>query len=195
MQAVALPMAVAPPRPAAPSRADRRLAGRLRRQDPEGIRAVHDAHGATVYGFLRRALGDTGEAEDVFQQVMLEVWRRGPDYDPARASLLTWVMTIARSRAIDARRRRRPEPHDPDTLPVEPTDAGLDDLAERWRLADYLGRLTADEREVLHLRFHVGLSQTEIAERTGIPLGTIKTRMVRGLERLRDMLDAEEAAS
>ena len=181
-------------RPAAPTRQERRLARALRRGDADALQAVHEAHGSVVFGFLRRALRDEGEAEDVFQQVMLEVWNRGADYDPSRASMLTWIMTIARSRAIDAMRRHRPEPRDPASLPeVGAPEAELDRMAERWRIAGLLQRLSEDERDLLRMRFHDELSQTEIAARTGVPLGTVKTRMVRALERLRELIDAEEA--
>src|SRR3954451_22378746 len=102
--------------PKRPDRPERRLAQRLRRADPSALEAIYAAHGSIVFGYLRQALNDAAEAEDVFQQVMTEVWRRGADYDPGRASLTTWIMLIARSRAIDALRRRRPEPQDPATL-------------------------------------------------------------------------------
>ena len=120
----------------------------------------------------------------VHQQVFLEVWQRASSYDPQRASILTWIMTIARSRAIDELRRRVPEPQDPG----EHTRLGLtedddperspDALVERWRVAHLLSRLRAEESELLRMRFYEGLSQAEIAERTEIPLGTVKMRMV-----------------
>jgi RNA polymerase sigma-70 factor (ECF subfamily) len=181
--------------PAAPA-AERRLAAQLQAGDPDALAVLHATYGRTVFGFLRGALADRGAAEDVFQIVMTEVWRRGGSYDPARAGLLTWVMTIARSRAIDELRRRVPEP-DQDAVAelsaAEDPAAFADELAERWRVAHLLTLLPPDEAEALRLRFYAELSQTEIAERTGIPLGTVKTRMVRGLERLRDLLEAEDA--
>lgn len=180
-------------RPAA-GRADRRLAKGLRRADPRALEAIHETYGRTVHGYLRGALADAGAAEDVFQRVMTEVWRRGAQYDPDRGTVLSWVMTIARSRAIDELRRRRPEP-DADAvvrLAAHPAPGeDPDDLAERWRVAHLLDRLPREEAELLRLRFYDDLSQTEIAERTGIALGTVKKRMVRGLGRLREALDAE----
>lgn len=128
------------------------------------------------------------------QQVMVEVWQRGPQYDPRRGSLLTWIMTIARSRAIDNLRRRVPEPRDPSLRSTDAEAAaadGVDELIDRWRLADLLARIPREEAEALRLRFYGGLAQPEIAERMGLPLGTVKTRMVAGLVRLREML-AEE---
>jgi RNA polymerase sigma-70 factor, ECF subfamily len=181
----------------APSRTDRRLAARLRRRDPQALRDLHTDLGASVFGFLRHALGDRGTAEDVMQQVFLEVWQRGPDYDPRRGSPLAWVMTIARSRAIDHLRRRIPEPRDPAGAADEDPrgDFELDELLERWRLAALLGRLPVQEADVLRRRFYEGRSQAEIAEETGVPLGTVKSRMVAGLARLREALDQEEQAA
>ena len=181
----------------APDRAEVRLAQRLRDGDPDALAEMYRQFGATTFGFLLRALRDRGAAEDVQQQVFTEVWRRAGEYDPARAGLLTWTMTIARSRAIDHLRRRIPEPRDPDvdarTIESSQDDeTGSDALAERWRMAHYLGRLPEDERTLLRMRFYDELSQTEIADRTGIALGTVKARMVRGLGRLRELIEAEE---
>ncbi len=148
-------------------------------------------------GFLVRTLRDRAAAEDVFQQVFLEAWQRGPAYDPDRASPLTWVMTIARSRAIDQLRRRVPEPRDPaGSLALLEGDgdheAVVDALIERWRFAALLGQLPEEEADLLRRRFYAGATQSEIAAATGIPLGTVKMRMVQGLGRLRDLLDREE---
>lgn len=130
------------------------------------------------------------------QQVFLEVWQRGPSYDPERASLLTWVMTIARSRAIDHLRRRVPEPRDPAgtlaLLESDGLDASLDELAEQWRIAGLLARLSDEEADLLRRRFYDDMSQREIARITGIPLGTVKMRMVQGLERMRELLAEED---
>ncbi len=179
------------------SRADRALADGLHKQDPAALRELHQTCGRTVLGFLVRTLGDRGAAEDVFQQVFLEVWQRGPSYDPDRAAPLTWIMTIARSRAIDHIRRRVPEPRDP-TGTIELLEgeadpaADLDALVEQWRVSALLERLPDEEADLLRRRFYGGASQREIAETTGVPLGTVKMRMVQGLSRLRDLIDAEE---
>ncbi len=129
------------------------------------------------------------------QQVFLEVWRRSDRFDPERGKLLTWVMTIARSRAIDHMRRRVPEPIDPEVAATSveaPSGAGeIEALADQWRLRALLDRLPAAEAELLRLRFYAGFSQSEIAEREDIPLGTVKTRMVSGLRRLREMIEEE----
>lgn len=180
---------------AMPNPEEDRLVARLRDRDPGALRELYDRFGRITFGFLLKTLRDRGAAEDVQQQVFFEVWRRSGSFDPERGKLLTWVMTIARSRAIDHMRRRVPEPVDPELAArsVEaPSDPGaIDALAEQWRLRALLDRLPAAEAELLRLRFYAGLSQSEIAGRNGIPLGTVKTRMVSGLQRLREMIEEE----
>jgi len=185
---------------ATPSREEARLSERLRDRDPEALREVYERCGRVSFGFLVKALGDRAAAEDVQQQVYLEVWRRGDRYDPERGSLLTWVMTIARSRAIDHVRRRVPEPVEPEVAAgaaeVERVVEGevegeVEALAERWRMRALLERLPDAESELLRMRFYGGLSQSEIAAREEIPLGTVKTRMFSGLRRLREMIEEE----
>jgi RNA polymerase sigma-70 factor (ECF subfamily) len=175
------------------SRADRALGDALRAGDDRALETFHARYGASIFGYLLHVLRERAAAEDVFQQVMTEIWRRGSRYDAARGSLATWALTIARSRAIDELRRRRPEPHDPAVLPEphDPAPAPQDEALDRWRMAHLLSRLPSDERRLLELRFYGDLSQTEIAGQTGLALGTIKSRMVRGLERLRALMDEE----
>jgi RNA polymerase sigma-70 factor (ECF subfamily) len=171
------------------------LVAGLRRGDPDALAEIHRTFGAAVLGYLRSALRDSATAEDVHQEVFLEVWRRGPSFDPARGSLGTWIMLIARSRAIDHLRKRIPEPIDPagpraaTMQQEEDPSASPDTLVERWRMAVLIAQLPDEEARMLRMRFHDGLSQSEIAERTGIPLGTVKTYMVRGLRRLKDLME------
>jgi len=184
------------------SRAERRRLEGLRRRDPATLAGIYEEYGGTTFAFLRRALGDRGAAEDVQQQVFLEVWQRGPSFDPERASLLTWILTIARSRAIDHHRRRAPEPRDP-TIAAELSDRAaaadqvdeLDALVGEWRVAHLLGRLPEEEADLLRRRFCDGRTQSEIAAATGVPLGTVKMRMVQGLDRLRELIEIEERAA
>jgi RNA polymerase sigma-70 factor (ECF subfamily) len=175
------------------SRADRALGAALRSGDARAVETFHAQYGSTIFGYLLHVLRERAAAEDVFQQVMTEIWRRGARYDAARGSLATWALTIARSRAIDELRRHRPEPHDPAALPepAEPGPLPQDEALDRWRMSHLLSRLPSDERRLLELRFYGDLSQTEIAAQTGLALGTIKSRMVRGLERLRALMDEE----
>lgn len=175
-----------------------RLIAALNRRDPEALNAIHEEYGAVLLGYLGGILGDRATAEDVLQVTLLEIWERGAGYDPSRASLLTWMMMIARSRAIDHLRKRLPEPRDPlaaaDVFERERNPASETDLLlERWRIAQLLQRIPAEQAEILRLRFQAGLSQPEIAARIGVPLGTVKMRMVQALERLRTMIDSEEA--
>jgi RNA polymerase sigma-70 factor, ECF subfamily len=178
-------------------RDDRRLAVALRAGDAAALETFHARYGAAVFSYLLHVLRDRPAAEDVFQTVMTEVWRRAGRFDPERGSLITWALTIARSRAIDELRRRRPEPLDPAALP-EPASASApapqDQALDRWRMAHLLSQLPADERRLLELRFYAERTQTEIAAETGLALGTIKSRMVRGLERLRGLMDEEGLA-
>jgi RNA polymerase sigma-70 factor, ECF subfamily len=177
------------------ARHERRLIRALRREDPRAVELVAEAYGSLLRGFLSEALDDRDAVADVLQQTLLEVWRRGHDYDPERASLATWLLVIARSRAIDHLRRRVPEPVDSDSLAAiadrdRPDETGV--LLERWRMAGMIAALPREEARMLRLRFYEGLSQSEIAERTEMPLGTVKMRMVQALDRLRSMLDEEE---
>jgi RNA polymerase sigma-70 factor (ECF subfamily) len=179
-----------------PSRDERRLAARLARGDEAAIREIQSEYAGLVRGYLQQLLRDRAAAEDVLQQVMLEVWQRGRSFDPARSALSSWVMLIARSRAIDHLRRQLPEPHDPavtaslvDRLARHEHEA--DEMAEQWRIAHLLTQLPREESLVLRMRFHEELSQSEIAAGTGIPLGTVKMRMVSGLARMRELMEQE----
>jgi RNA polymerase sigma-70 factor, ECF subfamily len=178
-----------PPRDLDPAEAA--LIARLQAEDEGAISAFEERYGRALTGFLRDSLPDRGAAEEVRQQVLTEIWRRGADYDPERASVLTWALMIARSRAADERRRRRPAPVDPAAIEEAAADPELDELLERWRVAALLERIPGAEAAVLRLRFYEGLTQSAIAARTGVPLGTVKTRMVRGLARLRELIEEE----
>jgi RNA polymerase sigma-70 factor (ECF subfamily) len=166
----------------------------LRSGNSAAIAEVEDRYGRVLSGFLRQALPDPLSVDDIRQQVLVEVWRRGPEFDPQRASPLTWILMIARSRVIDEQRRRRPEPVDPSSAEeFSGTEAETSErLLERWRLAGLLEQIPRDEATTLRLRFYEELSQTEIAERTGMTLGTVKRRMVVGLSRLRELIEEEE---
>ncbi len=177
-----------------PSREERRIAARLRRRDRTVLGELYAEHGRMTFGFLLRALGDRGAAEDVQQQVFLQAWQRGAEYDPRRASPATWLMLLTRSRAIDHLRRRVPEPHDPLAAAERAggeRDPGLTELHDAWWLAATLGELPDEEAEVLRLRFGDGLTQAEIAVRLGLPLGTVKSRMARALNRLRTTIEED----
>lgn len=175
------------------------IASAMRHGDPAAIDALYSEYGGTVFGYLMRALGDRTAAEDVHQQVFAEIWERTDTYDPERAGLLTWILTVARSRAVDHLRRgsRRPEPRDPAGVAAladaRAAKISPDDLMiERWRVAHLLQRIPREEAELLRMRFYQDRNQREIAELTGIPLGTVKMRMVQALERLRELIEEED---
>jgi RNA polymerase sigma-70 factor, ECF subfamily len=180
----------------APSTNELRIAAGLRRRDPDAVRALYDEYGPGALALVHDAIRDRAAAEDVFQQVLLEAWLRCRSYDPTRASLRTWLATIARSRTIDHLRRRVPEPWDPATAAA--SAAGAEEhgaeILDRLMLDELLRRLPPAEAEVVRLRFHIGLSQSQISTLTGLPLGTVKSRMTSALRHLRSMLE-EEARS
>jgi RNA polymerase sigma-70 factor (ECF subfamily) len=187
----------APLPPGRRRRADRQTTRALQDRRPEALTLLMQAHGGTILGYLTQLLRDRATAEDVLQQVLLEVWQRAPSYDPDRAGLLTWVLMIAKSRALDELRRRVPEPVDPSTAAegealTRASESDPERMLEQWRIAALLERLPREEASLLRLRFYDDLTQTEIAARTGISVGTIKTRMVNGLAQLRDLLEAEQ---
>jgi RNA polymerase sigma-70 factor (ECF subfamily) len=181
--------------PRSVNREEQRLAQRLSQHDETALADVYARYGRATFGFLLKALRDRAAAEDVQQQVFLELWQRAAQFDPARGSLFTWVMTVARSRAIDQLRRRIPVPQDPSGSPAleTPVEPVVDELVEHWHMVELLRRLPHEEAELLRRRFYGGLSQSEIASETGVPLGTVKMRMVSGLRRLRAMMEPEEA--
>lgn len=169
----------------------------LKRGDEQALERLHAEYGRVVFGYLRRMLGDFGSAEDVHQQVFTEVWRRGASYDPQRASVLTWIMQIARSRAIDHLRKNVPEPVEIDETFPTASPAGHEftsEVDDRWQVAQMLQQIPREESELLRERFFLGKSQTEIAADRGLALGTVKMRMVSGLKRMRQLLDDEEFA-
>ena len=165
------------------------LGARLAAGEDGAINEVYAALGPMVLGYLRRFV-PRDEAEDVLQRVFYEVWRNRDRYDPTR-SLEAWVLGIARKRAIDLLRRRHAN-----VVPIEELrDIAGDDgreLAERYARANEvrgaLERLPKEQREVLVLAYFGQLTQTEIADRLGVPLGTVKARAFRGLRRLADIL-------
>ena len=180
-----------------PSRSERRMAASLARGEESTLREIEREYRPMLLGYLTQMLRDRAAAEDVTQQVMLEVWQRRASFDPGRSAMSSWVMMIARSRAIDHTRRQQPEPHEPSVTAslvdrAAPSVDPADELAEQWRIAHLLTLLPRDEAEILRMRFHRELSQSEIAQATGIPLGTVKMRMVSALSRLREMIESEE---
>jgi RNA polymerase sigma-70 factor (ECF subfamily) len=144
-------------------------------------------------------LGTRPDAEEVLQDTFLEVWKRAGEYDERRGSLEAWVVTIARSRSIDRLRARgtaaklaavAPSLSAPD--PAPPQIEAAERRQERERVQAALSSIPAEQRSVLELAYFEGLSQAEIAQRMGDPLGTVKTRIRLGMEKLAEMLEDPE---
>jgi RNA polymerase sigma-70 factor (ECF subfamily) len=175
--------------------ADREAVGRMVDGDMEGLTALYDRHGRLVYSLALRIVRDAGEAEDVTQEVFVQVWRQAQRFDTDRGSVVAWLLTMTRARGIDLVRRRRVRPQ-PAADPV--VDQALDDgprqdvqlesteRASTIRAA--VDTLPLVQRLVIELAFFDGLTHTEIAEQLEVPLGTVKTRVRQGLLRLKDML-------
>jgi RNA polymerase sigma-70 factor, ECF subfamily len=171
-------------------------AAELIRRMAEGHRAplerLYSLYAGIVYSLAIRMLRNSADAEEVVQEVFVQVWRDAPRYDPGRGTPHAWLMTIARARAIDALRsaRRREQPVELSRY-SEAAEAGSgnsDWIAERHLVTTALGQISPAQREMLELAYFQGLTQTEIAARTRLPLGTVKTRIRTGMERLRDSL-------
>jgi RNA polymerase sigma-70 factor, ECF subfamily len=155
--------------------------------DQSAMAELYDRYSSIVYAVALRVLGDTGAAEDILQDVFLQLWRNPGAFDSARGSLGAWLAVITRNRAIDALRRRRPETDIEDVIvSVAPDLVGEADrsrAAERVR--GVLGSMSGPQRAALEMAYFEGLSHSEIATKTGEPLGTIKTRIRAGLMALR----------
>lgn len=164
--------------------------------DERALKHVYDHHSRLVHSYCRRVVG-ADLAADVTQEVFLAAWRSRDRYRTEQGSLAGWLMGIARFKAIDATRARarRPDPVDGGSLPEASVEAGaLEDLALRMLLAEALQQLPERARRMVELAFFEDLTHTEIAERTGQPLGTVKSDIRRGLERLRRHLEGFDAA-
>lgn len=158
--------------------------------DTDALRLLYERYGRIVFGMTYRLLGDRGAAEECTQDVFVSAWRTAGAYDPGRARVSTWLLTIARNRAIDATRRRAARPVDAheDVWSVDesPDTADLVSRAdEAARVAAALAELPEAQREALSLAYFDGLSHTEIAERLRLPVGTVKGRIRLALDRLR----------
>lgn len=187
--------------PAEETRAEELVAEALVRGEEDALAAVYARYGALVHTLARRALGDAAEAEDVTQQVFLAAWRGRAGYRPERGTLAAWLTGITRRKvadALDARGRRArvlaAVGADRATAGAGPAERGAAAAVDRVLVSDELRRLPTAQRLVLHLVFHAGWTQSEIAARTGLPLGTVKSHTRRGLHNLRRRLSRADAA-
>jgi RNA polymerase sigma-70 factor (ECF subfamily) len=159
----------------------------VRSGDQSAMAALYDRYSSIVYSVALRVLGDTGAAEDVLQDVFMQVWRNPAGFDANRGRLAPWLAVIARNRAIDALRRRQPETDVTDLIVSVHPD--LANEAERSRALEkvrgVLANMAPAQRTALEMAYFEGLTHTEIAAKTGEPLGTIKTRIRAGLLLLR----------
>jgi RNA polymerase sigma-70 factor (ECF subfamily) len=168
------------------------LVERVAAGDTDALRELYGRFGSILFGMALRVVGDRQAAEECTQDTFVAVWRGARTYDPARASVSTWLVSIARNRAVDLVRRRAARPADP-YAEVERADESPDTAetvaaAETSsRVAAALGELPDAQREVIVLAYFHGLSHSEIAERLGLPLGTVKGRARLALDRLRGL--------
>jgi RNA polymerase sigma-70 factor (ECF subfamily) len=175
---------------------DLALVARIEARDAEALALLYDRHSARMMGLGQRILGDSGEAEEVLQEVFLHVWRSAHTFDAERGSVLAWLLVATRSRAIDRLRARRPASRGElkrlDDVPetASPVDVESDSVSREWEAVcrAAIGELPAEQRLVLELAYFEGLTHVEIARRTDTPLGTVKTRVRLGLMKLRERI-------
>ena len=176
---------------------DEALVALVARRDENALAELYDRVGRIAYGLALRVLRDDRLAEDAVQEGFLTVWRTAAAFRAERAKASTWILTLVHRRAVDLvrreeRRRAEPLPDDIATESgsvVEPTDEAAWLRFERERVQNALRQLPDVQREAIELAYYGGFSQSELAERLGVPLGTIKSRMFAGLARLRELLD------
>jgi len=175
-------------------RKDAALITRLRARDEDAMEQLYDRYSGIVYSVALRVLNDTGAAEDVLQEVFLQLWRNSDVFDSSRGNLGAWLAVITRNRAIDALRKRRPETDVENVvLSVDcdlENETGRKVSIEKARAA--LAKIPPEQRKALELAFFQGLTHTEIAAKTGEPLGTIKTRIRTALMALRKAMTEKD---
>ncbi len=158
---------------------DYRLLGQIAKGDLRAFDSFYSRHSATAYGLALRIVKDPRLAEDALQEAFLDIWRSAERFDPCRGSAITWLFTLVHRRAVDVVRRqdrhRHEQLNEPDEHRDDPGFADADSSPEAVRAL--LAALPKRDRELLVWAHYEGLTQTEIAERAGIPLGTIKSRM------------------
>ena len=182
-----------------PTDADRELVRRMAAGDESALGTLYDRYSPLLHSVVRRIVGDADDAEEVVEETFWQAWRQAGRYEESRGGLSTWLVMIARSRALDrvrARRRVREERWDelPDVGPDTAGDSGASplDSAQMDEVRRMVGRAVAtlppEQRQTVELAYFRGLSQSEIAEATGQPLGTVKTRARLALQKLREAL-------
>ena len=174
---------------------DEALVALVARGDEDALAELYDRVGRVAYGLALRVLRDERHAEDAVQEAFLQVWRSAATFRAERAKASTWILTLVHRRAVDLVRREERRQADPLTddsaagVAPEETEEAAWLRFERERVQAALKQLPDVQREALELAYYGGFSQSELAERLGVPLGTIKSRMFAGLARLRELLD------
>ena len=179
------------------------LVRRLKAADEQALAALYDRYSALAFSLALRMVGSTEGAEDVVQEAFYRLWRQAGSYDPGRARLSTWIANITRNLCIDELRRRAARPQttsgpEADTRLIELAASDQADPADqvwaahrREAVLAALAELPPQQREAVELAYFGGLSQSEIAQRLGDPLGTVKTRIRAGMQRLREHMGSE----
>jgi RNA polymerase sigma-70 factor, ECF subfamily len=174
---------------------DRDLVAAMAAGDSEGLRGLNARYGGMLIALARRFLRDESDAEEVAADVLWQAWREAGAFDATRGSVSVWLVTRARSRAIDRlranRARRPPSQEQPPSEPVSDPAATLDQARRARVVRAALAGLASNERTALELAYFSDLSQSEVAEKLGIPLGTVKTRMRSAMIKLREALSAQ----
>jgi len=172
---------------------DEAVVALVARSDEQALAEIYDRFGRVAYGLALRILRDEALAEDAVQEAFLTAWRRADTFMPERAKASTWLLTLVHRRAVDLVRREERRRAEPIETAGDPAGDGPADDAvwlryERERVQAALRQLPDQQREALELAYYGGFTQSELAERLGQPVGTIKSRMFSGLGRLRDLL-------
>ncbi len=167
-------------------------------QDQAAFAELFDHFAPRIKGYLMQLGSDAATAEEIAQEAMVILWRKAALFDASKASASTWLFRIARNRRIDALRRQKSgalDAEDPSLHPVAPEDADvqMDAGLREERVRAAISQLPENQREVVRQAFFLGLSHSEIAEQTGLPLGTVKSRIRLAFARLRQLLEADAA--
>ncbi len=174
---------------------DERVLEAVGRGDHDALGVLYDRFGRLAYGLAFRILRDQALAEDAVQEAFLAVWRSADAYKRERAKPSTWILTVVHRRAVDLVRREERRRGEPLDAAPEPSSGPVDEDAtlreRRAAVQAALTELPGDQRQALELAYYGGLTQSELAERLGVPLGTVKSRMFAGLGRLRELLTTE----
>jgi RNA polymerase sigma-70 factor (ECF subfamily) len=183
-------------------RSDEQLLEQIARGEPDALATLYDRYHKMSYSLAVRVTGDVPLAEDVVQEAFLGVWRNAGRYSSVRASVRTWILAIVHHRAIDALRRRRATTDLPDGDSPPPVGLVMPDVwpevvgrLDREQIRRALESISQSQREAIALAYYGGLTQQEIAARTGTPLGTVKSRVRLGLLALRQALISEVGGS